>query len=1365
MLHRSSLGRAVLSRSLILAAVAGTLGGVSQSALGQVTTSQWLNAVSGNWSDPTLWSTNPFYPDNGNGNPFYRAEFLATGANYTATLNSNIALDSLLLNSANATIAHTAGTLTLGGTATLTAGTFNLNGGTIAGGTIDNTANKLSIANSVNNTLSGVSVIGGLNVGGFQSKVKVLNGLSATGTVNLNGTSNLISFMNSQSFSGGTINVAGSSAATNNSISIEGTSAFTLAAGATISGRHARIGFQAYTAGANSFINAGTVNANSSGIITIMSSSFTNTGTALASNGGTLTINSANWSSSGTIQANASSTVNINGNWSSSGALNASGGTINLGGTFSTAGLAANITGAGAVNITGIANNTGNTLAFTAATGSWSLNGGTINGGTLSFAGGQQLLMGQGASTLINVSVLGDWTPASTFMDFTIQGSFSTTGALRLNGSAGVAHLVNATVDSHIELSGGNKTIATDTNETFTAASSVTATSGAHTIAGIGGSVTQNGSVLATGASTTLYFHPTDLVNNGLIRVEAGATLQLGRKAVGILTTLNNTGAIEVDHATLNLQGGLVTSRIGTINNNAGTINFAGSIDNTGDTLDLSAHGGSWNLGSAAVTGGTLNLSAAGNFLFTNSSQLSLTNVNVNGVLNMTGGADQNQTNYLSLTGNIALNGTINFNSAYSSGLIYGATTLNGGTYSFNSTSGPAISLLGQTGSSLVITSGTTIRGGRGSISSAGTCDFDGHIIGDVAGQVVGVGGTGVSHINGVIDVLGGGASVGSTAACYLNSAVTINGGTFSMGSTAGLHLGSGFSLNRTGGTVTVTGLLDNTASTLNLNASTGSWILQSTIRGGTLNLSDGVQFLGPALIYDNINVNGNFSIQRNESIRVLTRMNLNGEITLASGASLILDANGAIPTSTEFNGGTIRAIVGSSDQTKIEISGPTAVILGAGTTIIAGGNLGSSFNTSVGKDRTGGNNSTLINRGSIICETNKELTVRPNHLFNEGTLQANAGGYLKIAGDIGNTWASSGTILADGGTVWIQGLGTTATLGTVRAINGGTILLGGSLDNSGQTLTLNDFTGSYLLDVGTIKGGHVATSGSARLNFGNAALDGVTFDQDMIVDHSATVTVRNFDINGSVKLQQSSSLAFGVDQTFNRTIEFSGAAPASTRLSCGAFNAATTLTLGTSAVVRGGNGQIYTNSNSTIVNQGLISADVNGQSIQILLARFINEGTIQAINGGILDFVPPPGAGPDAGTLLNSGILSLAGHTSMYGNIVQTMTGHTNLFLNNAALEELSVFSIQGSADLSGAVTVVLGDDISLHQGDVIHLISASHLRWNPDSLLILPEFRGELLWDRQHIESGVLKVIPTPGVLPLSLATLAIVAGRRRR
>ncbi len=155
---------AVLFSSLATLALAGT-------------TATWQNPVDGNWTDATKWSSNPNYPDNGNPGAPYSASISAAGT-YTVTLDSDITVDSLTINSSSATLDHTGGTFTLSpptlavpNTLNVTHGTYLLDdsngsyGATIKGAVISEvgTGNPASWPYSfqVNNgTLDGVRVTG-----------------------------------------------------------------------------------------------------------------------------------------------------------------------------------------------------------------------------------------------------------------------------------------------------------------------------------------------------------------------------------------------------------------------------------------------------------------------------------------------------------------------------------------------------------------------------------------------------------------------------------------------------------------------------------------------------------------------------------------------------------------------------------------------------------------------------------------------------------------------------------------------------------------------------------------------------------------------------------------------------------------------------------------------------------------------------------------------------------------------------------------------------------------------------------------------------------------------------------------------------
>ena len=125
--------------------------------------------------------------------------------------------------------------------------------------------------------------------------------------------------------------------------------------------------------------------------------------------------------------------------------------------------------------------------------------------------------------------------------------------------------------------------------------------------------------------------------------------------------------------------------------------------------------------------------------------------------------------------------------------------------------------------------------------------------------------------------------------------ALTLNGTWHNVGgvtlSSGALNLGGTFVLadvgtvNRTGGTVNLTGTLNNTDSTPALDATTGSWSFAGgTIKGGTVTSADGATLLVPSGgVLDGVTLGADVSVGMNSILRVRNGLTLAGStITVA---------------------------------------------------------------------------------------------------------------------------------------------------------------------------------------------------------------------------------------------------------------------------------------------------------------------------------------------------------------------------------------------------------------------------------------------------------------------------------------------------
>src|SRR4029079_10377068 len=140
------------------------------------------------------------------------------------------------------------------------------------------------------------------------------------------------------------------------------------------------------------------------------------------------------------------------------------------------------------VNVTGTLDNTGTTLPLNATTGSWNLAGGTISGGTVTFAAGQDLgITADGNNRLLNVTVSGDLTLSATNARVKIEGTTTFANAHLSGANASLGFGPGTTLTGNVLFEGGDaSTRAVEMNGnagTFT----IGPTGSIRTVAGFGG--------------------------------------------------------------------------------------------------------------------------------------------------------------------------------------------------------------------------------------------------------------------------------------------------------------------------------------------------------------------------------------------------------------------------------------------------------------------------------------------------------------------------------------------------------------------------------------------------------------------------------------------------------------------------------------------------------------------------------------------------------------------------------------------------------------------------------------------------------------------------------------------------------------
>jgi hypothetical protein len=124
-------------------------------------------------------------------------------------------------------------------------------------------------------------------------------------------------------------------------------------------------------------------------------------------------------------------------------------------------------------------------------------------------------------------------------------------------------------------------------------------------------SVVNQGTIDPTGPARSIW--PRPWTNSGTLQATGGGTLNVQA------TAWSNTGLITETNSTLILGGTFTTSDLGNYSRTGGNINLAGTLNNTGSTLGLTAVTGSWNLLGGTIQGGTVTVSGGAKLVPTTS--------------------------------------------------------------------------------------------------------------------------------------------------------------------------------------------------------------------------------------------------------------------------------------------------------------------------------------------------------------------------------------------------------------------------------------------------------------------------------------------------------------------------------------------------------------------------------------------------------------------------------------------------------------------------------------------------------------------------------------------------------------------------
>lgn len=715
--------------------------------------------------------------------------------------------------------------------------------------------------------------------------------------------------------------------------------------------------------------------------------------------------------------------------------------------------------------------------------------------------------------------------------------------------------------------------------------------------------------------------------------------------------------------------GSITVGAGGIINNDADTMTFNNQMAFSAGAAINTASGG-------LVFGGTLNI-GANNITLLGGNALTLSMISGTGAFTKNG------------TGTLTINPT---------GPAIGADfTINNGTMllaasgSSQTFSGSSTIAIGASGT-LTINQNMVLDGG------AQLTRANGAIFGIAAGKTLTVQGGSdfissaantLSFAGGNITVSGSGSTsqLTGSANVYAGSSLTIqSGGAF----TAGLYTDIG-----TAGTGTV--LVDGAGSSF----TTGSLSFWGS--GGTANVTFSNSAAGNIGGIDAARAAGSVAvIQVNTGADVTTSGNLLLGSTTGAGSNgtLTVDGAGSTWTQSGIATNTIGATFGSTAAVNVQNSGVFTTGTGLTTVNATGGiNLTSGGSLVANGDLTLNGTGALLQRdstSSLVIGTGKAFTIQ------NGADATLTGSYVGANGAFYNvTGAGSSLTLGDGGfggqfdnsaSVSVSSGGTLSNLGVLEI---------GTTGGTGGSVTV-DGTGSTL------------TSGSMRLG-GSGAAGGTG---SLVLSNSASATLSALGVaasnvtgsSGTVLVQSGADLIVGGQFTAG----FSGS---------GAVTGTITVTgAGSTLANNAGNATIGTNFGTGVlnVNNGGVFASTTGTTeVGALGTVSINGGTFTAngdlnINGGQL-------------TLDGAGTLSLAsgkflnvqggGDVNITGPFSQTV--QSNLYMNGAG----STFATTGDINWNGE-TGLLASGLSVLNGSTLASGGALNLGTNttlPVSLQIV--------------------------------------------
>jgi hypothetical protein len=1213
---------------------------------------------------------------------------------------------------------------TLSGTNVL--GQAVLDGGTVQGGTAKPAGLVLSDGGG---TLSGVTYDGTLDLSGDLDSVNLISGTvvnnaagTGAGTIDDTGYASALGFDNTQTFNNVTINLGDTAGYYSFLQEYDLTDAGTvLTLGSNVTIDESGYGYIADSGNAgdgivnqgaikqsgtssqltfygNSLTNSGTITgASSGGALAIYDTTFTNSGTLAISNGDALTIATTNFSNIGSITlASASSLyVDITFTLAELGTLTNSGGTVYIEGTLdltggtlnASSGLGQSVLDGGAVDggtvtssalalftssgtLSGVTYD--GTLDLSEAEASVQLTSGTVvnnaagtGAGTINDTGEGSALYFDNTQTFNNATInLGSMSEYYYYNSFLEEYDQTGAGAVLTLGS-------NVTIDES-----GYAQIADSgyTGDGIVNQGAITQSGTSSELTFYGNSLTNSGTITGASSGGTLTIAPTTFINSGTLAISNGDAVTIEA------TNFSNEGSITLaGGGSLYVDITFTLAELGKLTNSGGTVYIEGTLDLTGGTLNASSGLGQAVLDGGAVDGGTVASSALGFSYYGGT----LSGVTYDGALNLSGTGANVDLASGTVVNNAAGTGAGTINDSGEGSALYfdNTQTFNNATINLGSTLGYYSYLQDYdfTGAGTVLTLGSNV-----------TIDESGYA------QIADSGYAGDGIVNqGAIKQSGTGSQLTFYGASLTNSGTITaasSGGALTIDDTTFTNSGALAVSNGETATIDPTSFTNAAAGVISVGADSA---LSLTLGGSWSNL-------------------GSITLASGSSLY------LRGSFTIASLGSITNSGGTVYIQGTLTNTGTLNGtnVLGPAVLDGGTVQGGTAkpagLVLSDGGGTLSGVTYDGTLNLSGSGDSISLASGTVVNNAAgtgagTINDTgeNSALYFDNTQTFNNATINlGSAVGGHSVLYEYNSTRA--GTVLTLGSNITINESGSAIIEDSGNAGDG--VVNQGNINQSGTSSSLN-FNGNSLTNSGTITGassdGALTIDDATFTNSGTLAVsngDTVTIEPTTFTNLSGTtLTGGAFSVGAGSVMELANNAKIAIDDA---TIALSGAGSA-----IQSYNTTTKAQQLFDTTLRtvGASGQLYlladrslTTAAAAITDNGLIQ--LGGGTLTVTgSGSSLTIGAAGELAGfGIVD----------ATTLTNSGEIVASGGTLTVQNAVAG-TGGVEIDANATLVLDASTAS-GAPATFEGAdATLTLGNPASFAgtvggvvAGDVIDLV-----------------------------------------------------------